>query len=278
MLICSINIKSQQNHWCTSHNNAVKARPALTGRRPYLIRIPSSLRLNTLPTTLTLWAPYVGNLVKSVLIIRLDMPIPPMLKKTMVLLAKAFVIYLAVIVFWIDLVLLEVALPKYIFEQKPFVQAAILVLAVSTVMSIGIKSKAPVIFTAVCVAYSAFFYAYLHQATLFIALFCSIAAINFFYRNKVTEPLLAMLLVIAGVWVFTSFIYPSYLVGWTNYITGQKDLGSSVLEGLLSAKDQAFSLFIIAPVVAMYFLGKHSYVKLYEVLARFFPRKERSSV
>lgn len=217
----------------------------------------------------------LGKLIANV---GFDMPVPPMLKKILVFVAKAFVIYLAAIVLWIDLVLLHVALPKYIFEQRPFVHAAILVIAVSTAMSVGTKSKTPVVFTTICVAYSAFFYTYLHLVTLFIGLFCAIATVSFFYRNRFTEPLLVMLLVIAGVWVFTSLIYTSYFVGWANYITGQKDFGGSVLEGLLSAKDQAASVLLIVPILLMYFLGKHSYVRLYGVLAQAFPRKERSSV
>lgn len=194
------------------------------------------------------------------------MLIAPMLKKIAVFLAKALVIYLALIVLWIDLVLFEAAIPGYFFEQQPYIQSAALALTISAAISIAIRSKTPIIFTAVCLAYSAFFFMFLHQVTSFIALFCVVAAISFFYKNKITEPLLVVLLVIAGAWVFICFVYPPYLVGWANYVTGRKELGSSIFEGLSTAKDQIIPTLAMFPVVLMYFLGKHSYVKPYSIL------------
>ena len=190
----------------------------------------------------------------------------PMLKKTAIFLAKACVIYLALIVLWIDFVLFETALPRHFFEQRPFIYSAALTLAISAAISFAIRSKTPIIFTALCLAYSTLFFVHLHYATLFIALFCVLAAVNFLYRNKITEPLLVMLLVIAGAWVFISFIYPSCLVVWANYVTGRKDFAGAIVQGFGVAKDQLVSTLIIIPVVVMYFLGKHGYIKLYSVL------------
>lgn len=190
----------------------------------------------------------------------------PILKKTAVFLAKAFVIDLALIVLWIDLVLFETASAMHFFEQQPFVQSAAFTLAVSAAISFAIRSKTPTIFTALCLAYSAFFFVFRHQAALFMAIFCLFAAVNFLYRNKVTEPLLVMLLIITGAWAFIFFIYPSYLVGWANYVAGRKDLGDSTLEGFSAAKHQIAATLAMVPVIVMYLLGKHSYVKLYSVL------------
>lgn len=197
------------------------------------------------------------------------------LKKIIAFLAKAFVIYLMLIALWIALFLFGTAIPRYgTFEHQPFVQSAILALAISALISHAGRSKTPAIFTAVCLGYSGLFFVFPHQAALFIAFFCLVAAISFFYRNKITEPLLAMLPVIAGTWVFLCFVYPSYLVAWVSYISNQKDFGGSAIAGFEVARSQiAPSLALLLPVLAMYFLGKQSYAKLYAVLKRCLQRK-----
>jgi len=194
------------------------------------------------------------------------MLIAPALTKTAVFLAKALVIYLALIVLWIDWVLFETARPRYFFDFRPFVQSIALTLAVSAAIALAIRSKEPIVFTALCLAYAAFFFVFQRQAAAFIALFCALAAVNFLYRNKVTEPLLAMLLVITGAWVFISFVYPTYVVAWANYFTGRKDLAHSLIEAFSIAKGQLVSTLIILPVISVYFLGKHGYVRLYFAL------------
>lgn len=194
------------------------------------------------------------------------MRITPIIKKTTLFLAKLLVLYLMLIALFIDRVLFATALPRLIFEQQPFVQSAVFTLATSGVISIVTRSKTPVIFTSLCLAYSSLFYIFTFQSAPFIALFCIAATVNFLYRNKITESLLVMLLIISGVWIFISFIYPSYLTGWANYVLGHKDFFSSILEGISATKHLIFSTFIVIPVVGMYFLGKHSYVKLYSTL------------
>lgn len=194
------------------------------------------------------------------------MQIAPVLKKTAIFIAKAYLVYLALIVLWIDWVLFETARPKYFFDARPFIQSAALTVTISAAISIANRSKEAIVFTIFCVAYSAFFFVFQRQAASFIALFCALAAVNFLYRNKVTEPLLAMLLVITGAWVFISLVYPTYLVVWANYVTGRKDLVHSIIEAFSVAKGQLVSTLIILPVIAAYLLGKHSYVKLYVAL------------
>lgn len=194
------------------------------------------------------------------------MLITPIAKKAAIFLAKILVLYLALIVILIDRALFETALPKFIFEQQPFVQSVVFSLAISAAISIVIRSKTPIIFTAFCLAYSIFFCIFPYQTTSFIALFCVVAAVNFLYKNRVTEPLLVMLLIIAGVWVFISLIYPSYLIGWLNYVARHNDLVSSIFEGISAVKYLTFSSLIIIPVIGMYALGKHSYVNIYSAL------------
>ena len=194
------------------------------------------------------------------------MLIAPIIKKAAVLLTKLFILYLALIVLVIDFVLFKAAWQRFIFEQQPFIQSTVLSLVISATISMAIRSKNPIIFTALCLACSALFFVSYHQATSFIALFCALAAVNFLCKNKITEPFLVMLPIIAGAWIFITTVYPSYLLAWANYITGRKDFFDSIFEGLAAVKDQLVLTIIIIPVVFMYFLGKHSYVKLYSIL------------
>lgn len=203
-----------------------------------------------------------------------------MVKKVIILLIKAIVTYLALVLLLIDLILLETAIPRYIFEKQPFIQSAVLALMISAAISIVRKSRTPFVFTAVCVAYSAFLFVYTLPVAWFIAFFALVAAISFFYRNRITEPLLVLLPIIAGAWVFVSSIYMPYLVGWAYYITNHKNLGDSMLEALGVAKDQIIPTLSILPVVVMYLLGKHSYMRLSPIiqiaLDKHFPRVKGS--
>lgn len=197
-------------------------------------------------------------------------------KKIAFFLVRAFVAYVALILLWIDLTLFEVALPHYIFERQPFVQAALLVIAISGAISAAIKSRTPVVFTALCVGYSGFVFMYVPLVAWFIALFGLIAAINFLFRNRITEPLLAILPVIIGAWAFLSSAYAPYFVGWAYYVTGNKDLLGSIVEALHSARDQMLPTVAMLPVLVMYFLGKRHYEKLMPIFLRVLPGKNRS--
>ena len=70
-----------------------------------------------------------------------------------------------------------------------------------------------------------------------------------------------MLPVIMGTWLFICLVYLPYLIGWANYVTGQKDLTDSVIEGLFATKEQLVPALLITPVVAMHLLGKHAHAK-----------------
>lgn len=183
-----------------------------------------------------------------------------MLRIIMVVLAKAVVLYLALTILMVDLVLLEAAIPRYsTFEQPPFFQSAGLVMVIATGLSIVFRSRTPAVFAAVCLAYSALFFIFGQQVTWFIALVSAVAAISFFYRNKITEPVLALLPVIVGAWVFISFIYLPYFVWWIYYVVGQKGFLGAASEGLRTMQEQIIPTLMIFPVAVMYFLGKQHY-------------------
>lgn len=200
-----------------------------------------------------------------------------MIKKAIVFLAKAFICYVALIVLFVDLILLEAAIPGYVFERQPFIQSAALAMALAATVSIALRSRSPIILAAVCIGYSGFVFVHTQYVVWFVAVCGLLAAINFLFRNKITEPLPNLLLVIAGAWVFLSLVYTPYLVGWAYYVTGDKALVASVAEALRAVRDQVVPALALFPVLIMYFLGKQLHVKLLPILLRMFSRSARSS-
>lgn len=200
-----------------------------------------------------------------------------MTKKIIGFLAKAFITYVALVILLMDLTLFEAAIPRYIFEKQPFIHSAALAIAVAAIASMLLRSRTPVIFVAMCIGYSAFVFVYIQYAAWFIAICGLVAAISFLFRNKITEPFLVLLLVIAGAWAFISSVYIPYFVGWANYVTGHNDFFGSVIEAIRAAFDQIIPTLALMPVLVMYFLGKQSYLKLLPVLLRIFSKKIRFS-
>ena len=195
------------------------------------------------------------------------MDVPPLAKKIGIVFAKLVVLYLALVVLWVDFVLVATTLPRFLTLWQPFIQSAVAVLFIAALVSIVKRSKTPVLFVAFCLAYSAFaIRANVYYLMSFVAFFCAVAAINFLYRNKLTEPLLVMLLVISGAWVFISLLYFPYLGAWVLY-AWKKDFSVAFVEGLHAIPDQLVVTSFMAPALAMYFLGKHSYVPAYAYLA-----------
>lgn len=201
-----------------------------------------------------------------------------MTKTIIVFLAKALVGYVALIILLVDLMLFEMAIPRYVFEMQAFVQSAALALAVAATASIVLRSRTPMIFAAVSSGYSGFVFIYTQYVTWFIAICGLVAAISFLFRNKITEPLLSLLLVIAGAWAFLSSVYSPYFVGWANYVAGNKDLLAAGVEALRAARDQIMPTLLMFPVLVMYFLGRQSYLKFQPALLRMFSKNVRSSL
>ena len=196
------------------------------------------------------------------------MDVPPLAKKIGIVLAKLVVLYLALVVLLVDFVLLMIAFPRILSEQQPFIQSAAITLLISAVVSVIRRSRTPVLFVVFCIAYSALaIRANVYHLIALLAFFCAVAAANFLYRNKVTEPLLVMLLVITGAWVFTHFVHLPYAVGWVYFVAGKRDFLGALGEGLAAVPDQMLVISLMAPALAMYFLGKHSYVPAYAYLA-----------
>jgi hypothetical protein len=188
------------------------------------------------------------------------------------LVIKIALLYLAIPLLLLDLILIQTAVPRLIFEVQPYIYSALFVLIAAYVISRVAKSKAPVLWAVFFLLYSAaFFTSQLHvilfgisfsAVALLIAITYLSATINFLYRNKVTEPLLALLPVCAGAWLYLSLVYQPSLVAWAAYTTGRSEVVSTLLEVF---GDPTGTLVMVAIVVIpsaiLYFLGKHGYVR-----------------
>src|SRR5690606_1594192 len=98
------------------------------------------------------------------------------------------------------------------------------------VIGIKTRSRAPLLWAAFCLGFSALylhadFYDYLDY--LVVGLFLA-AGINYLYRNRITEPLLILLPLMSGAWLFLQLIYCPYMPIWI----ARKSSVISLSEGL----------------------------------------------
>jgi len=122
--------------------------------------------------------------------------------------------------------------------------------------------------TVCALAYCSVFLVFSAYATVLMTVLLVVAAIHFLLRNRFTEPLLALLPIVAGAWVFLSAVYQPIFVGWASYVTGHLNYFGSVIEGLVTLKGQAIQALIVLPPMVMYFLAKRGYVRLYKRITR----------
>lgn len=195
-----------------------------------------------------------------------------MKKQIFVLVIKIALLYLAIPLLLLDLILIQTAVPRLTFEMQPYMYSALFVLVAAFVISRTTKSKTPALWAVFFLLYSAtFFTSHLYvvlfgisfsAVTLLIAITYLSATVNFLYRNKVTEPLLVLLPVCAGAWLYLSFIYQPSLVAWAAYATGRNDVVSALLE-VFGDSTGTFVMvaIVVIPSAVLYFLGKHGYVR-----------------
>ena len=119
-------------------------------------------------------------------------------------LLRLALLYLLLPLLLIDLILIQTAVPRLIFQWQPFAMAAMIWLAVLAAVAYRRKTRTPLIWGGVGLAYAAAFFASLLYAVviagtrfsgipLLIAFAFLAGAINFLYRNRVSEPLLILL-------------------------------------------------------------------------------------
>lgn len=95
------------------------------------------------------------------------------------------------------------------------------------------------------------------------------AAVNFLYRNRITEPMLIFPALIVLSFAFTDILYPVALLLWAHVAAGYP-LG---LKDVWSTLESLGSLLGVAPTALLYWLGKHGYVPWLNRLLALFKRR-----
>lgn len=98
------------------------------------------------------------------------------------------------------------------------------------------------------------------------------ASINFLYRNRITEPLLVLLPILTGGWLFLQCIYVPSVMVWVAMKTGYLNVSEALGRGL--GIDQLWVALLVAPLMLMYLLGKHGYTRIW----RYMPNWKQASV
>lgn len=190
-----------------------------------------------------------------------------LIKATLALLLKLAVLWLALPLVMIDLILLQIGMPRLAgFDWPPFLGAAAVALVLA---ALAARELLLVITLAILAAGVAF----LHGSALYGPGFSVLlgatllpAALNFLYRNRITEPMLALLPVLVLAYLFVSVLYGGAFILWVWAVAGWplRDEPWQFVEVLFESS-LAFPLML--PFSLMYLLGKHCHAPLLRRLA-----------
>lgn len=199
----------------------------------------------------------------------------PGIKKIIGGLLRLALLYLLLPLLLVDLILIQTAVPRLLFQWQPFVAAALIWASIFGMVAYQLKSRTPLIWGGISLVYGAVFYisfAYsvviagvaFSAIPLLIAFAFIVGSISFLSRNRYSEPLLVILPTCAAAWSFIVLLYQPCLVVWATWIAGQQD----VLETLLSvfgdvSANAVMLAVVVLPTAVMYFLGKHTYINVY---------------
>jgi hypothetical protein len=192
-----------------------------------------------------------------------------MLNTISVLLLKFGLLFLALPILLADLLLIQTSLPRLSFVSEPFVHTAIFVIAIGAIVSLATKSRVYVLWVIACLFFSGIFFThhvtglFLDQfsvCTLVMAALFVVGAISFLYRNKFTGPLLVLLPICSGAWVFWSVIYNPYFVAWFSRVRNHMSIEASFHEVLRNWPTHLETLAIgVIPMMVIYVFANRSY-------------------
>ena len=185
-----------------------------------------------------------------------------MVKQAAIAVGKLLALYLAIPFLWVDLVLMYTAIPRFLFIERAFVLSVLLVVLGAAAISIRLGSKLPMLFAVLCLTYSSVFLVAPLYSVALVGLLIVAAAIHFVHANRVTEPLLAPIPMVAGAWIFLTLIYLPSSLCWANYATDRMGYFASAIEGIGSLKVQSIQALIVVPLLVMYFLAKKGHIRL----------------
>jgi hypothetical protein len=157
------------------------------------------------------------------------------------------------------------------FVREPFIHVSAFVIVLGAAISFKLNSKTPILWSVFWVAFSGVIFIHNKYIGTLIVFFLITGAINFIYRNKFTEPLLVFLPIIAGSLLLVTPVYYNYLGVWGSFATGINAFESTTIYDLVARAN--FQTAIVIPIMAMYFLGNHSYVRLYSIVQCLRPGK-----
>lgn len=199
----------------------------------------------------------------------------PILKRVLGGLLRLGLLYLLLPLFGVDLILIQTVLPRFIFLWQPFVVAALIWLTVFAAVAYLRKSRTPLIWGVVSLAYAGGFFASLVYTVFIvnwgvkgIALLIAFAflagAINFLYRNRFSEPLLILLPTCAAAWAFIVLLYQPCLMAFALWILGKQSV-VQILAAVFSDVTGTVVMLatVVLPAALMYVMGKHLYVDAY---------------
>lgn len=190
-------------------------------------------------------------------------------------LLRLALLYLLIPLLLIDLILIQTALPRLLFDWRPFAVAATVWASIFCFIAYRYQSLKPLIWGGFSLVYAALFFiasvrpvvtvgVSFSGITLMIAFAFLAGALNFMYRNRYSEPLLVLLPICALAWSFMVLLHQPCLVAWATWVAGRQDLLETLLSVFGDFSTNAVMLAIVAlPTMAMYFLGKHAYVDAY---------------
>lgn len=187
----------------------------------------------------------------------------PAIKQAAFFLGKVLAICLVAPLLWVDLILMQTALPRILFVERAFVLSVLLVVLGAAAISLHYRSKLPMLFAVLSLMYSLVFLSVVPYAVAFVGLLMLVAAIHFIHNNRFTEPLLVLLPITAGAWVFLSMVYLPFLNGWVYYATNRMSYLGSGIEAIGSLNVQSLQALIAVPLLFMFFIAKKGYIKIF---------------
>lgn len=181
----------------------------------------------------------------------------PRHKQVLIALGKLALLYLMTVIIWITVILLQVALPRIVIETEPLLHAATLVLLIAAGIALKTKSRTPLLWAVFCLGYSSLYIDFYGYLEVFIIVLSIAAGINYLFRNRITEPLLVLLPILTGSWLFLQLVYMPYALVWITIKTGY-DISLGF--------EQIWISLLISPLMLMYLLGKRYYIGIYSFL------------
>lgn len=202
------------------------------------------------------------------------MPTPNLIAKaSLVLLFKLFLLSLVAPFLVVSNMMFLSPFLLLAFYWPPFLYASAALITCCSLIAWRTRDWGPLAWSFATIAAAGVFY--LHQPAMpergaeWVLTALSIpAAINFLYRNRLTEPLVIFSALIVLSFAFTDILCPVALLLWAHFSAGYP-LG---LKDVWTTLESFGSLLVVAPAALLYWLGKHSYAPLLARLNALFRR------